>query len=337
MLKFFKSIFNQLLNYGSYQNSKKLYKLMQNGNYHDALAFIDNHKFLINKPLIEQWVANVYMSSNGAPISQHASQFNKKFMSLTNTQENHEVIQDFIDSFNYSPAIEQINKYGITFRKEKGVNDVPFSEFNIKKVTHWLIAECTLNNFMEKYPHMITLLNQKFNEENVYTIPHNNVEIFKVFISVFYKEVQALAEKEKIKVQQETKSISPSYFDFSQDFTHLPIESQIILDNIQKTLDGWDWKTSLKYDSFTEESHQMDKILTHQIEFCIQQYTKMPVDFRTTMKNHEGFNMNELLESNLKDILSTVQTMKNQVVMNDAEQRLFNQTVQKTMLANQRN
>ena len=177
---------------------------------------------------------------------------------------------------------------------------------------------------------------KKFNIEDIYPLCNQKYDILKLFISIFHKQSVQQKNLLNTQVESENKKKTVQYINFNSDYTNLPLQSQIVMAKISKLFIDWDWKKELQFENITEESHKIEKILTQQIETCIDQYIRMPVELRESMRNHEGLNMTQLLENNLNDIFSTISEIKNNHIMYNAEQLLFKQTVQKTMLANQR-
>lgn len=346
MFSILKSIFHRVFYYKIYNNSSKLCKILYLNNYPEAKIFIENNHFFVTKDILFQWINNVYSTSNGAPIHPQAKEFNEKFMIFVKQQENQEVINKFLKTFqvvnnhlkkfNFNPAILSVSTNNMEFKNNSDTVKVPYSQKNIEIFTKWLIAQCILNQFIENYPHIIELLNQKFNVEDIYTFSNQKSEILKLFVSIFHNQ---MVEQQNIYKQQQVilQKDNVHYFDFEADFTNLPKNTQILLSKAKALLIDWDWKKELKNNDSFEALHSVEKILNHQISYCIEQYLKMPIEFRETMRNHEILNMVELLEHNLKDIVYTLSQAKNKTMMLHAEQSLFKQTVQKTMMANQRN
>lgn len=333
-----KNLFDRIIHFKKYSNSNKLTSIMHLGSYQEALDFIKANEFRITREVLVAWLENVFITSNGAPISKQHRVFNLEFIELIKMSGD-DVLQDYLESFQFSPSIVNINKAAITFKLPNGKqNSVPYSEFNFHKLSMWLITQSTLNNLMVNYSHTIELLNTKFNDENIYPAKNKEAETFKLFLSVFHKQAMTLkSQQEEIEeIDFFKKNPQLKTFDFKGDYTELLAEHLSILNKIQVEVENWNWRVKLNTTEQAENLHRMEKIMTHQIAFCIQQYMEMPKKFRDSMKNHDNLNMNELLTSNLGDILENIQNIKASLVMQQAQSKLFNQTVQKTMLANQK-
>lgn len=282
------------------------------------------------------WLDNVFITSNGASISKQQKAFNLAFISFVQNDEN-EVLKDYIDSFEFTPSIVNITKTAIQFKLANGGSyNFPYSEFNFHKLTMWLIAQSTLNNLMLNYAHTIELMNTKFNVENIYSAKTKEAETFKLFLSVFHKQATKLKEKEIEAEELDFFKQNPhlNIFNFKADFSELLQEHRDTLLKIEQEVSGWDWKQQL---GESEDGYRIEKILTSQLNVCVQQFLEMPAQYRENMKNHDNLSMNQLLNSNLSEILNKIQSIKNNIVVNQAKENLFKQSVQKTMLANQRN